>query len=223
MNKILKLSAIALLASSTSLMAQTKSFEGGSIGLQVGMAGGELDGSSTTTSNGNTTSGNGGSASAGKITALAGLDLGYGFAAGNNFVFGVGATYIPFKAKVATGTGNDTTSGTTSSVELKDHYTLYIQPTFVLNKDSALYVKAQYAHADLTTKNLTTASSSMEGYGAGVGLKTFFNSNAFIQVEANYTEYDTIRGTKSNGSGGTTSVTADPKLLQGMITLGYKF
>jgi hypothetical protein len=46
MNKILKLSAIALLASSTSLMAQSKNFAGASLGwIFVGcMAGVEISG-----------------------------------------------------------------------------------------------------------------------------------------------------------------------------------
>mgnify|MGYP003346222679 CR=1 FL=1 len=44
MNKILKLSAIALLASSTSLMAQTKAFEGAYAGIFGGAIGAEVNG-----------------------------------------------------------------------------------------------------------------------------------------------------------------------------------
>jgi len=218
MNKILKFSAIALLASSTSLMAQTKSFEGASIGAQVGFAGGELDGSSTSSS------GATGSGSVGKVTAIGGIDLGYGFAAGKDFVFGIGATYIPVKAKLGSGSGTDATSGTTINVEVKDHYTLYIQPTFVINPSSAFYLKAQYAHADISTSNLTTATKNLEGWGGGIGLKTMLTSNAFIQVEANYTEYDEVSGTKTNSTGGgTSSAKADPKVAAGLVTIGYKF
>jgi opacity protein-like surface antigen len=216
MNKIVKLSAIALLATSTSLMAQTKSFEGAYIGAQIGFAGGELDGSSTSSS------GATGSGSAGKVTAIGGFDLGYGFAAGKDFVFGVGATYIPVKAKLGGGSGTDASSGTSINVEVQDHYTLYIQPTFVINPSSALYLKAQYAHADLKTSNLTTASTDLEGWGGGIGLKTMLTPNAFIQVEANYTEYDRVSGTKTN-SGGTSRASADPKVAAGLVTIGYKF
>jgi outer membrane protein W len=216
MNKIVKLSAIALLATSTSLMAQTKSFEGASLGVQIGFAGGELDGSSTSSS------GATGSGSVGKVTVIGGVDLSYGFAAGKDFVFGVGATYIPVKAKLGGGSGTDSTSGTSINVEVKDHYTLYVQPTFVINPSSAFYLKAQYAHADLATNNLTTASNNLEGWGGGVGLKTMLSSNAFVQVEANYTEYDTVSGTKTN-TGGTSSAKADPKVAAALVTIGYKF
>jgi hypothetical protein len=213
MNKLVKLSAIALLASSTSLMAQTKSFEGASIGIFGGAIGAEADGSVTGTS---TT----GSGSLGKVSGIAGVDLAYGFAGG---AVAVGATYVPMKAKFGTGTGNDATSGTSITGELKDHYTIYIQPTYVVNKDAALFAKFAYAHADISTKNTTSASSDVQGWGYGVGLKTFLTPSTFVQVEGTYTDYESIKGTKSNGGGGTTSVTADLKTVQALITLGYKF
>ncbi len=213
MNKIVKLSAIALLATSTSLMAQTKSFEGVSVGIFAGAIGAEADGSVTGTS---TT----GSGSLGKVSGIAGVDLAYGFAGG---MFAVGATYVPMKAKFGSGTGNDTTSGTTITGELKDHYTIYIQPTYVVNKDAALFAKLAYAHADIKTTNTTSASSDVEGWGYGVGLKTFLTPSTFVQVEGTYTDYDTIKGTKTNGGGGTTTVTGDLKTVQALITLGYKF
>lgn len=213
MNKILKLSAIALLASSTSLMAQTKSFEGASIGIFGGAIGAEASGSVSGTA---TT----GSGSLGKVSEIAGVDLAYGFAGG---AFAVGATYIPMKAKFGTGSGNDTTSGTSITGELNNHYTIYIQPTYVVNKDAALFAKFAYAHADIKTTNTTTASSDVEGWGYGVGLKTFLTPSTFVQVEGTYTDYDSIKGTKNNGAAGTTSVNADLKTVQALITLGYKF
>ena len=213
MNKIIKLSAIALLATSTSLMAQTKSFEGPSIGIFAGAIGAEADGSVTGTATN-------GSGSLGKVSGIAGVDLAYGFAGG---ALAVGATYVPFKAKFGSGTGNDTTSGTSITGELKNHYTIYIQPTYVVNKDSALFAKVLYAHADIKTTNTASASSDVDGWGGGVGLKTFLTPTTFIQVEGNYTDYDTINGRKNNGGGGTTVVNADLKTVQALITLGYKF
>ncbi|MSP06373.1 MAG: hypothetical protein EXR13_02225, partial [Candidatus Fonsibacter sp.] len=210
MNKLLKLSAIALLASSTSLMAQTKSFEGASIGIFGGALGAEADGTVTGTATG-------GSGSIGKVTGIAGVDVSYAFAGG---ALAVGATYVPMKAKFGGGSGNDATSGTTITGELKDHYTIYIQPTYVVNKDAALFAKFAYAHADVKTTNTTTAPSDVEGWGYGVGLKTFLTPNTFVQVEGIYTDYDSMKGTKTNGAAGTTSVSADLKTVQALITLG---
>ena len=89
MNKICKLSAIALLASSTSLMAQTKSFTGPNASIFGGIVGVEVEGSASTpagTVGGQTTAASSSSGSIGKVTPIAGIDLGYGFAAGSNFV-----------------------------------------------------------------------------------------------------------------------------------------
>jgi opacity protein-like surface antigen len=71
--------------------------------------------------------------------------------------------------------------------------------------------------------NARVTSGDIEGWGGGIGLKTFLTPNAFIQVEANYTEYDTVSGTKTNSNGRVTTASGDPKIAQGIITLGYKF
>jgi opacity protein-like surface antigen len=222
MNKICKLSAIALLASSTSLMAQSKGFEGASIGLFAGFAGAELEGKGTET-RGDTTS-----ASVGKVTPMAGIDLSYAFATGSNSVIGLGVSYVPVKAEIGTGSTTDGNQTGKGDVELKDHYSIYIQPTYVVNKDSALFLKVNYSHADLkaagSPRSVTlTSGNDVEGYGASVGLKTFLTPNAFVQAEVNYTEYDTISGRKTNAAGNVTTFSGDPKLVQGLITIGYKF
>jgi hypothetical protein len=207
MNKILKLSAIALLASSVSAMAQKT---GTSIAVFGAIAGAEVDAS------GNAGTGNGtGSGSVGKVTGIGGFDIGYNF----NPNIAIGATYIPMDAKIGTGS----VDGGNVSGKLKDHYTIYIEPAYVVNKDASLYARIQYAHADLTLSG-ATGSNKLEGWGAGIGLKTFLNANTFIRAEANYTEYDSIRGTNVNTGGGTTTtVSGTPYLAQGIISIGYQF
>jgi hypothetical protein len=210
MNKILKLSAIALLASSVSAMAQKS---GISVAVFGSIAGAEVDAS------GNAGTGNGtGSGSVGKVTPIAGFDIGYNFTPN----FAVGATYIPMEAKIGTGR----VDGGNVTGELKDHYTIYIEPAYVVNKDASLYARLQYAHADMTLTG-ATGSNKLEGWGAGIGLKTFLNANTFIRAEANYTEYDSISGTNvtTPGAGGstTTTVSGTPYLAQGIISIGYQF
>jgi hypothetical protein len=225
MNKICKLSAIALLASSTSLMAQSKSFQGASIGVFGAIAGAEVDGKSNTTAGTSGQSATSGSGSIGKVTPVGGLDLSYAFASGTNSVIGLGVSYIPVKAELGVGNSADTSSGGSLNVELKDHVSIYIQPTYVVNKDSAVFVKLNYSMADLKAsgQNVKVTSGDIEGWGGGIGLKTFLTPNAFIQVEANYTEYDNVTGTKTNSNGRITTASGEPKLAQGIITLGYKF
>jgi len=219
MNKILKLSAIALLASSTSLMAQSKSFEGASIGLFGSMIGAEVDGK-VTDSNSAVSTG-----SIGKVTPVAGLDASYTFATGSNGFFGIGATYLAGEAEFGLGNADSSSDATKSfKGKIKDHYTVYIQPGYAVSKDSAVYGKLSYNHADFNVSNAVRQPGDLEGWGAGIGLKTFLTSNTFVQAEASYTEYDTLTATRT-ATGGTGLVTASgtPTIAAGTITIGYKF
>ena len=242
MNKICKLSAIALLASSTSLMAQSKSFEGVSLGLTVSGIGAEVSGSSTQAGKTpNTGDGNKASGSLGKVTEIAAIDLSYGYAIGNNGIIQVGASYTPGKAKAGSGTytdgvtnaGANLNAGTGNlSLEVKDPYTIYIAPTYVVSKDSAIYAKIGYAKAEINTSatggaTLSQKPGDLEGISYGIGSKTMLTPNLYLGVEANITDYDAISATTQTnaGNGGTASkrVTADVQTVQGMVTLGYKF
>jgi hypothetical protein len=235
MNKILKLSAIALLASSTSLMAQSKSFEGLSLGISASAVGVEASGSHT--SNSGTT----GRGSLGKVTEIAAVDLSYGYASSPNTIIQIGATYTPGKAKAGSGTftdnvsssGASTTSDGNLSLEVKDPYSIYIAPTYVISKDAAVYVKAGYAKAStntLATGNATLSKKpgDLEGMVYAIGSKTMLTPNLYLGVEGSLTDYDTITATTAVGSsdGGTNggkTIRADVKAVQGTVTIGYKF
>jgi hypothetical protein len=239
MNKILKLSAIALLASSTSLMAQSKNFAGPSLGLSVSALGAEINGSGTS-STGGTNGANTGRASVGKVAEIAAIDASYGFAMGNNSVLSIGATYTPGKAKAGSGTYTDNGSGTLNvdsvgsmNVEVKDPYTIYIAPTYVVGPNSAIYAKLGYSKTDLNvtatgSAALTKKPDDMEGWTYAIGSKTMLTSNLYLGVEASITDYDSVTATQSTSANGlvagtTKNITADVKVAQGTVTLGYKF
>ena len=230
MNKILKLSAIALLASSTSLMAQSKNFAGASLGLSLSAVGAEISGSSTSSGTvggtANTTSG-----SVGKVAEIAAIDASYGFSMGTNSVFVVGATYTPGKAKAGSGNYTDNNAGTgstgdtgTLSVEVKNPYTIYVAPTYVVGNNAALYAKLGYSKTDLNVSAtggaaLTAKPNDLEGWTYAIGSKTLLTNNVYVGVEASITDYDSITATRATG----VNISADAKVAQGIITLGYKF
>ena len=228
MNKILKLSAIALLASSTSLMAQSKSFEGVSLGLSVSAIGAEISGSGTTGTGSATT--NSTSGSIGKVAEIAAIDASYGYAIGTNGLISIGASYTPGKAKAGSGTYTDGNSVGAQSgklnVELKDPYTIYIAPTYVISKDAALYAKIGYSHVDLNVSATDAAAlskkpSDLDGITYAIGSKIMLNPNLYLGVEASITDYDAISATKSVDT--TSNITADVKVVQGTVAIGYKF
>ena len=149
MNKILKLSAIALLATSTSLMAQSKNFEGANIAIGVSAIGAEVSGNSKSGQNQTNTN----SGSIGKIAEIANLDLGYTFSLSNNGAISIGGTYTPGKAKVGNGSFVASTPGSTASdqnvsAQFKDPYSIYVMPTYAISNNSAIFAKISYNHVD---------------------------------------------------------------------------
>ena len=224
MNKILKLSAIALLASSTSLMAQSSNFKGASVGVYGSMVGAAVSGNVTTSTS--TSEVNNGAI--GKVAPVGGLDASYTFATGSNGFIAIGATYIPGDAKFGSGdtsAGANNTAGTVSG-KISDPYSIYIQPGIALNPNSALFAKISYLEADFkisSSQTVTKQPGNLNGWGYGVGLKTFMDKNTFVQVEASYSEYDNLTAQYTTTSSTTNTVSAKPKVAAGTITIGYQF
>ena len=227
MKKILSTTAIAssMCLLGTSAFAQ---FVGPYAGISISSAGFGTEASKTSSNANSTGSGNG---PVGAIFPLAAIDIGYSIAAGKGTTVAIGATYTPLKAEFD-GKSNDT-GGLSHKFEVKDGFSVYLQPTFNINKDAAAFVKAFYSHADVSATNLTTSPGDLEGYGASVGLRVMLTKDAYMQVEGVYTQYDTIKATRT--SVGTqiegnslatitrTFTAQDPKVAEGRITLGMKF
>lgn len=229
MNKILKFSAIALLASSTTLMAQ---MSGPSIGVSASGMRAKVSGSQ---------GGNAPSAS-GEIERtlyVAAIDAEYTANLDKSWDISFGVSYIPFKGKIGDesrsdtdqqtaggGAGTTTSTGTNSAKgELKNHYTFYIEPTYLLSKDSGIYGKVGYLYSDLEIKSSNITGSSLnktinaEGWQAGLGYKTMVDKNTFVKFELSYSNYNKLSATSDSGN----TFSADPEIYAATIAVGYKF
>jgi len=249
--KLLISTALVSLIISSATHAQTTNFVGPSVALSGSYVGGSGE-FKTGTSFNSSSGGDGIDSKLGDQTnVIPGVDLNYGFAMGNNFVLGIGATYDFSKTKTGGFTSNYLINGEdatfTIDSNLKDHYSLYIQPTYVINKDSAMFAKVGRHYAKSSVKSAggfnfegvtvgllgddKTVSKNIEGWGFGLGLKTFLTSNLFVQFEGGIVEYD-----KTNlpfrsvlGSGEETVTFEDNtgshkiKTTNAMVSLGYKF
>ena len=210
--KLLISTALVSLIISSATHAQTTNFVGPSVALSGSYVGGSSE-FKTGTSFGTLSAGDGIDSKLGDQTnVIPGVDLNYGFAMGNNFVLGLGATYDFSKTKTGGFTSNYEINGEdatfTIDSNLKDHYSLYIQPTYVINKDSAMFAKVGRHYAKSSVKSAggfnfegvtvgllgddKTVSKNIEGWGFGLGLKTFLTSNLFVQFEGGIVEYDKI-------------------------------
>jgi len=230
MKKILSTTAIAgsLCLLGTSAYAQT--FAGPYVAVSGSMAGVATKG--TKTADG---SGNSGAVSAGIVSGLGALEIGYGMPADKTTTITIGATYVPFSADLSTRStsgATDTNSNAGSrTFKVKDAYTVFIQPTFEINKDAAFFAKVFYSHADTSLSGTAVSKpGDLEGYGAALGLKVALTKNAFVQVEGSYTQFDTVSAKIAEVATGVTEslvtrtfTASKPELVEGRVTLGFKF
>ena len=141
-----------------------------------------------------------------------------------------GLDYIPFTAEIDSRSEtdtNDSTTGTRSAtLDLKNHFTAYIQPSYNLGNGLAVFGKIGYSHADLeiSTTNLSNSGTlnkkdDLEGYLVGLGVQKNIDKTMFVRFEANFTDYDTVSYTNSSG----TVLSADPELWTAKISIGKSF
>ncbi len=159
----------------------------------------------------------------------------YNVAINNSWSMILGLDYIPISTEIEDTSRSDTNLGaagasTTSTkkakLELENHATLYLQPTYSLGGGLSVFGKVGYSHADLqvTSNNAATGSTlnkkdDLEGYLVGVGVQKNIDKSTFVRFEANYTDYDTVTYTNSTG----TKFTAEPELYSAKISIGKSF
>jgi opacity protein-like surface antigen len=202
--KIKQVAAAAALAAlvSTPAFADTSNFEG--LSAAIGLA---LNGGNTKLSADDT------SIDLGKTSQIGVVDINYGMAMSNGFVLGAGLALDLGKAKL----GGVELDGETLSLKAKNHYSIYVQPTWVINKTTGIYAKVGYNHAK-GTANYADASDSakFKGTSYGLGVKTFIDNNLFIQVEASMANFKS----KSFEEG---AFSIKPKMTRATVSLGYRF
>ena len=199
----------------------------------------------------------------GKETSAVGtLSVGYNFTIDNNFLIGVdlsgrtgsGSKTVSSSYNISTITkGTDaaaasvfitTTTGTQSiKVEDKSSYALSIRPTFVVDKDLAVYGKLGYGittlEATYTTADTVSSHSKKEdvnGHTIGIGAIYLIDKNTFIDFGIDYTKNKDLRMSKDdssvtpsltslslNSTTHTLSETVDSSSYGAFIRVGMKF
>jgi len=224
MNKIAKLSAASLLLTSVSIPALADNFN---IGLSGAYGSFEASGSETKDSVKKNKSGD-------AEFPFASIFAEYNKTMSKEWDVAFGLDYIPFSAEIddRSQTNSDLSAGTTvtgtrkATLDLKNHITAYIQPSYNLGDGFAVFGKAGFSHADLkisstglSTDGTLSGDDKLQGYLAGIGIQKNVDKTMFVRFEANYTDYDTVTYTNSEG----TKFTADPELWTAKISIGKSF
>ena len=153
---------------------------------------------------------------------------------GEKFGVTLGLDYIPFDADIdrrsisqtSMGASAAETSGT-NSVEgsVEDHFTIYIQPGFMIKPNTMLYGTLGYANATVNGKSTSLTHTNinkdqdLEGTKIGVGVKHVYDNGIFVKADYAETDYDVISFTTSNN----TKATADLDNKSYGLSIGKQF
>jgi len=224
MNKITKLSAATLLLASVSIPALADNYN-------IGLSGsyGSFEASGNQTKDGVTKN-----ASGDATFPFASIFVEYNKTMSKEWDVAFGLDYIPLSTEIDSrsdtdtdiATGQNVTGTRNATLNLKNHYTAYVQPSYNLGNGLALFGKVGYSHADLEIKSTPLSNQGtlnkkddLEGYLVGVGIQKNIDKTMFVRFEANYTDYDTVTYTNSSG----TKFTAEPELWTAKISIGKSF
>ena len=223
MTKLIKLmsSAIAIAClSMTPLMADTDAFAGPYVGINAAAVGVEAD-ASHNDNQGNVTTG-----TAGKVATIAGAELGYAIPMGT-MILDIGGTFFSGEAKLASKSDLASKSNSTEvKFAVEDMWTAYIAPTFVMSDTSSMYFKFGVVEAETSVSGDVTKPGDLEGETYAIGTRTVLDSGLFVRSEAGLHEFDKITVTGKGGTNGittSTTISADPTIAYGSISIGYKF
>ena len=157
---------------------------------------------------------------------------------GSKLAMTIGIDYIPADADIdkrsitqnasgAKAGGASPQSTGTNSVEatVEDHYTVYLQPGFMVNDSTMLYGTVGYSNATIIGKSVSLThtninkSQDLEGTVVGAGVKHVRDNGLFIKLDYKETSYDTISFTTSNS----TKATADLDNETFALSIGKQF
>lgn len=224
MNKITKLSVATLLLASVSIPALADNYN-------IGLSGsyGSFEATGNQTKDGVTKNAEGDA-----TFPFASIFIEYNKTMSKEWDIAFGLDYIPFSAEIDSRsdtqtnnmTSNDVTGTRNATLDLRNHFTAYIQPSYNLGNGLAVFGKVGFSHADLkiTTTNLSNSGTlnkddQLQGYLAGIGVQKNIDKTMFVRFEANYTDYDSVSYTNSSG----TVINANPELWTAKISIGKSF
>jgi hypothetical protein len=210
MKTMLAIAALAL--SSASACAQTSGFAGFNVGLGAGYVKPDVKYTDNTNHVGNNYNWD-------DSDWVFQVDASYHAAVSDKWLVGIGLTLDL----------NDTNAGTQSQyygpvkATLKEHGSVYVQPTYVLDASSAVFAKIGYHSVKVeATGNQPYWNDDKfhtQGIGYGVGYKRFINKNVYVQAEIQVVDYGNQSDSNSSGA----SWSYQQKTTAGILTVGYKF
>ncbi|MEI8118047.1 MAG: outer membrane beta-barrel protein [Methylophilaceae bacterium] len=156
------------------------------------------------------------------------IDVSYLFQLDSKWLIGFGGTYDLLHAKsdiYALPASFAYAPGTTQYTS-KNHYSLYIEPTYAIDESTALFAKLSYESIHVDSLWVCHGLSGgindhmkLNGIGYGLGAKKLLTPNVYVQAEVEYINYSDQNYADSTGTWGY----HNNKSYSGVATVGYKF
>ena len=226
--KIKLLVAAAATVVASSAMAAS-AFEGAYGQLGVGYENNTVSSRVFNVTGASTFSGSAPSSSGGGFSGTVGL--GYNFSVAPQWLVGIGADYAPTNVTTSTQPVLSCSDcDGTNNYKVKNRYNIYVTPGYEIDKDKLIYVKGGYSNQAITwqpqanVSGVSSLTSNVSGYVAGLGYKQLIDKNIYVFGEGNYYSYSNYNtGTLSQSSGKTYAQTQTPSAYQFLVGVGYKF
>jgi opacity protein-like surface antigen len=136
----------------------------------------------------------------------------YGLSIGSASVLSLGFDYSFSDIK----TGEIKSSTTSLSAKIQNAWSFSIAPGAMLTDKTLAYFKLGFENGKAVGSSTTEVSKNITGSSWGVGMKTLFNKNNYLQVEVKQATYGAARF-----DGGTADFTA--RGTTGSVGLGFMF
>lgn len=165
-------------------------------------------------------------------TATSALSAGYNFGINSNYVLGIGASYYPGASSSSTGSfrtypvnGGGLSSTANIQYNIKNLYSVYLSPGYLIDKDRLVYAKVGYTGTTIGLNGPTLAYSTvnLSGYTLGLGYKQMITQSIYLLGEFNYAGYSTKNPVLTNTSGVNLTAPMSGTGMDFLVGVGYRF
>jgi outer membrane immunogenic protein len=164
-------------------------------------------------------------------TGTANLSAGYNFGINSDYILGVGVSYYPGASSSAPGTFTFTTPGGTplqsgpATYNVKNLYSVFLSPGYVIDKDRLAYLKVGYTGATigLNGPTLSYSTINLTGYTLGLGYKQMITQSLYMLGEFNYAGYSNKTVTLTQITGTNLTAPFGGSGIDFLVGVGYRF
>jgi hypothetical protein len=216
------------LVSSHVALAQSLPFEGGM--LSVGMA--AHSASSRYVDDANTGASDGQNLLLGNHNLMTNVEAALTKHLDHQFALGIGTTYDLHSMDVGSNSRTSNSVPYRFSMRARNHWSLYLQPMYVLDDTTALFAKIGYhaaglyatdLHGKLIGQDHFGQSFKLSGAGYNLGMRKSLPYKIFMQVEGQYVSFHERSSAAANAVDSRSYYAVKLNLISGIVSIGYQF